>query len=51
MRLLYDGGSTDISEVGKFRIIPFLKASGCTKLDAVFISHFDADHTLGLRKL
>lgn len=51
MRLLYDGGSTDISEVGKFRIIPFLKASGCTKLDAVFISHFDADHISGIEEI
>ena len=52
LRLLSDGGSTDISEVGKFSIIPFLKASGWTKLDAVFISHFDArSHLSGLREI
>ncbi len=47
-RILYDGGSTDLSEVGKYRIIPFLKADGSIVLDAVFVSHLDRDHISGI---
>ena len=48
---LVDGGSTDISKVGKYRIEPFLKSQGVSALDYVFISHGDADHTNGVQEL
>lgn len=41
---LFDGGSTDINEVGKYRIMPFLKSRKITTLDCIMISHSDADH-------
>ncbi len=41
---LFDGGSTDINEVGKYRIMPFLKSKKVTSIDCVTISHSDADH-------
>lgn len=48
---LVDGGSTDVSMVGKYRIIPYLKAQGIRILDGIFLSHMDADHISGLREV
>lgn len=45
---LVDGGSSSEKQVGKHRIIPFLKSKGITKLDYVFISHLDEDHINGI---
>lgn len=45
---LIDGGSTSVKQVGKYRIIPFLKSKGIRSLDYVFISHFDEDHINGI---
>lgn len=49
--ILYDGGSTDISQVGKYRIVPFLKASGVGAVDVVVVSHMDADHYNGIEQI
>ena len=43
--ILIDGGSSDISSAAEQRLIPFLEAQRIDKLDYVFISHTDADHT------
>ena len=48
---MIDGGSTDVKEVGKYRIEPFLKAKGVRKLDYVFITHGDQDHLNGIAEL
>ncbi len=48
---LIDGGSSDIKEVGKYRLIPFLKSKGINSLDYVFVSHFDHDHVSGIFEL
>lgn len=48
---LIDGGSSSVSSVGKYRIIPFLKYQGVSRLQAVFISHSDEDHCNGIREL
>lgn len=45
---LIDGGSSDVNEVGKYRIEPYLKSQGINNLDYVFISHGDADHINGI---
>lgn len=45
---LIDGGSTDISNVGRYRIESFLLSQGVSKIDYVFISHGDADHYNGI---
>ena len=50
-RCLFDGGSADVKEVGKYRIEPFLKSKGVKELDYVFISHFDKDHVNGIIEL
>lgn len=43
-----DGGSTDVSGLGEYRILPFLKAKGVTEIDYWFVSHADMDHVSGL---
>ncbi|MBA4698168.1 MAG: DNA internalization-related competence protein ComEC/Rec2 [Ruminococcus sp.] len=51
MNYFVDGGSSDVSSVGKYRIEPFLKSRGVASLDYVFISHGDADHMNGIEEL
>lgn len=41
---IVDGGSTDVSEVGKYRVLPFLKYHGISDVDVVFLSHAHVDH-------
>lgn len=48
---LIDGGSSDVTNVGRYRIEPFLKSQGVGKLDYVFISHGDSDHMNGVEEL
>ena len=48
---LFDGGSTSVRQLGKKRLIPFLKYHGVNKVDAVFLSHADKDHISGIYEL
>lgn len=47
----FDGGSTDVSKVGTYRMLPFLKAKGVKKIDYWIVSHTDADHISGLKEI
>lgn len=49
--ILVDGGSTSVKEVGKYRIIPFLKYQGASSLDLIVITHPDKDHVNGILEL
>ncbi|MDY5805958.1 MAG: DNA internalization-related competence protein ComEC/Rec2 [Lachnospira sp.] len=51
LNMLFDGGSSDIKQPGKYRIYPFLKCKGVSRLDYVFISHSDSDHINGIIEL
>ena len=48
--ILIDGGGSTSStfDVGKDTLIPYVLDKGYTKLDYVFISHFDQDHIGGI---
>lgn len=48
---LIDGGSSDVSQVGKYRIESFLKSQGVERIDYVFVSHGDDDHTSGIKEM
>lgn len=46
-----DGGSTNIKQVGTYRILPFLKYKGVRQIDFWLVSHTDEDHISGLREI
>lgn len=46
-----DGGSTSVTSVGEYRIIPFLKAEGVGAIDYAIVSHTDEDHVNGLEEM
>lgn len=48
---LIDGGSSDVKDVGKYRIEPFLKSKGIWKVDYVILTHLDTDHISGVLEL
>lgn len=50
-RVFIDGGSSDVSGVGTYRILPFLKYRGVGQIDYWFVSHSDADHVNGLKEV
>lgn len=43
-----DGGSSDVKDLGKYRLKPFLKAKGVSDIEYWFVSHGDEDHISGL---
>lgn len=51
LHILVDGGSSDVKEVGHYRIEPYLKYRGVGALDYVFVSHGDSDHMNGIEEL
>lgn len=46
-----DGGSSDVKNVGQYRIEPFLLSQGVKRLDYVFLSHGDGDHLSGIEEM
>ena len=48
---LFDCGSSSRSSVGKYLLIPYLRYNGIRYIDAVFLSHPDADHVNGAVEL
>ncbi len=48
---MIDGGSSSVTSVGTYRIEPYLKYHGISKIDVWFISHTDQDHISGLVEL
>ncbi len=48
---LFDCGSSSRGSVGKYVLIPYLKYHGIHTIDALFLSHPDADHVNGALEL
>jgi competence protein ComEC len=48
---LIDGGSSNVSKVGIYRLQPFLMSQGVGELDYAIITHSDKDHISGLKEL
>ncbi len=42
--VIYDAGSSDVKEAGKYRLIPYLKYNGIRRIEAVYLSHPHKDH-------
>lgn len=49
--ILIDGGSSSVSKVGQYRILPHLKYYGIRKIDYLLMTHPDEDHISGQREL
>lgn len=49
--MMVDAGSTDVNEVYKYRIKPFLLSKGIDTIDYLFITHPDRDHISGVIEL
>jgi len=47
-RILIDGGMVLGGDPGRFVVMPFLRSRGYNRLDAVVLTHYDADHYGGL---
>ena len=48
---LVDGGSSDVSSVGTYRIEPYLLSNAADTLNYVFVTHGDEDHISGIVEL
>lgn len=46
-----DGGSSDVKNVAKYRIIPCIKSSGTGTIDYAIITHADKDHISGIEEI
>jgi len=44
---LIDGGSSSERKLSEYTLLPYLKSQGIERLDYVFLTHMDADHTNG----
>ncbi len=48
LHIFIDGGSSGASDVGTYRILPFLKYKGIRSIDYWIVTHPDSDHFSGL---
>ena len=48
---LLDGGSSDVKQVGTYRLLPMLHYYGIHTLEGAIVTHLDADHYNGLEEL
>lgn len=51
MNILTDGGSSNVQNVGKYRIEPFLLYRGVKEIDYCFVTHTDTDHISGIKEI
>lgn len=49
--IVMDGGSTDVSNPGTYRIEPYLLSQGVREIDLLVVTHPDADHCNGILEL
>ncbi len=45
---MFDGGSSDVDDVGKYRIEPFFMHEAVSRIDLWIVTHSDEDHCSGL---
>ncbi len=46
-----DCGSSDISNAGTYRLLPFLKAKRISQIECAFLTHMDKDHFSAIKEL
>lgn len=50
-KILIDGGSSSVDDIGEYRLMPAIKYYGMSRLDYVFVTHGDEDHISGIKYL
>lgn len=48
---MVDCGSSSVTGIGNWRLLPYLKQEGIRELEGIFISHTDEDHISGIQEL
>ncbi|MCI5649391.1 MAG: DNA internalization-related competence protein ComEC/Rec2 [Fusicatenibacter sp.] len=48
---LIDGGSSSVTKVGTYRILPYLTQQGIQVLEGIVVTHPDEDHTNGILEI
>ena len=51
LTMLFDCGSSSVKDVWRRRVEPALKYYGISRIDLLFLSHADGDHTSGAKEL
>ena len=51
LNCLIDGGSSDVTAVGVYRLEPYFLSEGIDRLDYAFVSHGDEDHISGVQEM
>ncbi|MBO4903600.1 MAG: ComEC/Rec2 family competence protein [Lachnospiraceae bacterium] len=49
--LMIDAGSSDVSKVAKYRVVPVLRANAVNAVDICLISHMDSDHVSAVTEM
>lgn len=49
--LIIDSGSTNKTNIARYQLLPYLKSQKISHIDAIFITHTDADHINGISTL
>ena len=49
--IVSDGGSSSVDQIGRYRILPYIKYLGYQKIKIAIISHMDKDHYSGIQEL
>lgn len=48
---LIDGGSTSEEDIAQYKMVPYLKYEGISRIRAAFLTHADEDHVNGIMEL
>ena len=48
---IIDSGSTNKNNIARYQLLPYLKSQKISHIDAIFITHTDADHVNGISTL
>jgi competence protein ComEC len=49
--MMIDCGSSDVTDVARYRVIPYLLSEGCDCIDYAVVTHTDADHINGYEQM
>lgn len=51
MTMMIDCGSSDVRDVARYRVVPYLRSEGIERIDYAVVTHFDDDHINGYREM